>query len=185
MMRHLLKTCTMLLLSITLLLTCSLSFAGAATFNDDSKEISDSEIITPPKIYEEVIYDDGSPDPENLRAKYTAKTPFYGKSADYTKKQQVKNGTLEGDKKIRNYTINGLAILCFAISGNLKFLDVADGIIKVCDSYNSNTKNLYYTKTRYGHKNMPGVYHKFVVKWYIDKAKTKYAKTTTYYDSTQ
>lgn len=184
--KNFLKKWASMVLSVAMIFTCSLSFANASNVPTDASGIGSGEdIIGAPVIHEEVIFDDGSPDPEKTRAKYTAKTPFYGTSRDYTKKQNVKNGTLKGDRKIRKYTVNGLALLMAVVSGNLAFLDAADAIIKLCDSSNNNTKNLYYTKTRYGHKKMPGVYHKYIIKWYTNKAKTKYAKTTIYYDSTQ
>lgn len=121
-----------------------------------------------------------------IKAKHTSKNPFYGKASDYTKKQSTTKGSLKSDEKIRSLTVIAIALLCSGVTGGLSFSDVASAILTYAVSTNSNTKNLYYTRVKYGHKTMPGIYHKYVTTWYLNSARTKkVGKKAVHYDATQ
>jgi len=93
---------------------------------------------------------------------------------------------LSFDQNIRSLTGTDVALVCAAITGGLSFVDFGNIAVNYYRSNNINAKAMYYTKIKYGHKTMPGVYHKYVTTWYSKKSrKSKYkVGTTTYYDMT-
>lgn len=123
--------------------------------------------------------------PENgTKARHVSKSPFYGSGSDYTKKQTTYKRSLKFDNAIRTYTTSALALLMALVTDGLSYKTIVELIISYYIGIGSNSKNLYYTKIRYGHKNMPGVYHKYVTTWYQDKARTKkVGKKAVYYDA--
>jgi hypothetical protein len=89
---------------------------------------------------------------------------------------------LSFDQNIRSLTGTDVALVCAAITGGLSFVDFGNIAVNYYRSNNINAKAMYYTKIKYGHKTMPGVYHKYVTTWYSKKSrKSKYKVGTTFF----
>ncbi len=93
--------------------------------------------------------------------------PAFGTAKDYT----VSQGTTK-----RNVTTNAI-IMNMAVATLFAFISpvisaaysyVAQAIINAAIAAGTKTKTAYYTETKKGHKTIPGLYHQYTVKWYLD-----------------
>lgn len=120
----------------------------------------------------------------SIKSKHTSsKKPIYGKASDYTKKQKTIKRSIAFDNTIKSMTASAVAAACTIASAGLLFTTVGLTAVQVARDKKSQSKSTYYIKTQYGHKKMPGVYHKYVTEWYLDSKYKVYLTKTTYYDA--
>ena len=100
-------------------------------------------------------------------------TPAYGKASDYTVAQGTTKKNVTTNAIIASMTVTALFAFISPIV-SAAYSTVASTIINAALAAGSKTKTAYYKETKKGHKTIPGLYHQYTIKWYLDSNYSKY-----------
>jgi|GEM_PF-5808562 len=108
--------------------------------------------------------------------------PAFGVPSDYTVYQGVTNRSVKFENLLRNLTALVIATRISIWTGS-PWLGVGIALVDVAMGLGSNSKTSYLKEYCYGHKTIPGLYHKYVQDWYVESDYTGYAATSIVYDA--
>lgn len=150
---------------------------NSATF-DGTNLILNGAVVMEVQEFEENI-DEIIPTPTGV-TRYN--DPAFGVPSDYTVYQGVTNRNVKFESVLRNLTALTIATGLTIWTGST-LLGVGIALQEVAISLGSNSKTSYLKEYCYGHKTIPGLYHKYVQDWYTESDYTGYATTSIVYDA--
>lgn len=109
-------------------------------------------------------------------------TPAFGVPSDYTVYQGVTNRNVTFANTIRSLSALAVATGLSVWTGST-LLPLGVGLLDIAIGASSNSKSTYMKEYKYGHKLIPGLYHKYVQDWYLKSDYTGDFTTSIVYDA--